>query len=86
MSFMSCLETCVGHMMELSLTDEVCISHMFSLPAAVIQTVKMTFKHCKVHYYYYHIHTNNKSLVSNNKFIIGSLHAYGTCICYIIIM
>ena len=48
MSFMSCLETCVGHMMELSLTDELCISHMSSLPSAVIQTIKTTFKHCKV--------------------------------------
>lgn len=49
MSYMACLESCIGHMMQLSLTDEVCISHMHSLPSAVIQTIKATFKHCKVH-------------------------------------
>ncbi|KAL9988824.1 hypothetical protein ACROYT_G003312 [Oculina patagonica] len=47
MSFMECLERYLGHMMQLSLTDELCISHMHSLPSAVIQTVKAAFKHCK---------------------------------------
>ena len=48
MSFMGCLEKCVGHMAQLSLTDEVSIGHMHSLPSAIIQTVKEAFKHCKV--------------------------------------
>lgn len=48
MSFMACLESCIGHMSQLSLTDELCIGHMHSLPSAVFQTVKATFKHCKV--------------------------------------
>lgn len=49
MYFMECLERCLGHVMQLSLTDELCIGHMHSLPSAVIQTVKAAFKHCKVH-------------------------------------
>ena len=49
MSFMECLERCVGHMTQLLLTDELSISHMHSLPSVVIQTVKEAFKHCKVH-------------------------------------
>ena len=52
MSFMECLERCVGHMTQLSLTDELSIGHMHSLPSAVIQTVKEVFKHCKVHLNY----------------------------------
>ena len=52
MSFMECLERCVGHMAQLSLTDELSISHMHTLPSAVIQTVKEAFKHCKVHLYF----------------------------------
>lgn len=48
MSFMECLERCLGHMTQLSLTDELSIGHMHSLPSAVIQTVKEAFKHCKV--------------------------------------
>ena len=48
MSFMECLERCVVHMTQLSLTDELSIGHMHSLPSAVIQTVKEAFKHCKV--------------------------------------
>lgn len=47
MSFMECLEKCVGHMAQLSLTDELSIGHMHSLPSAIIQTVKEAFKHCK---------------------------------------
>lgn len=57
MSFMECLERCLGHMMQLSLTDELCISHMHSLPSAVIQTVMVAFKHCKVHDFL-HVHLN----------------------------
>ena len=49
MSFMSYLESCIGHVSQLSLADELCIGHIHSLPSAVIQTVKATFKHCKVH-------------------------------------
>ena len=48
MSYMACLENYVGHMMQLSLTDELSIGHMHSLPSAVFQTIKATFKHCKV--------------------------------------
>ncbi|XP_015768113.1 PREDICTED: uncharacterized protein C1orf112 homolog [Acropora digitifera] len=47
MSYMACLENYVGHMMQLSLTDELSIGHMHSLPSAVFQTIKATFKHCK---------------------------------------
>ncbi|KAJ7334458.1 hypothetical protein OS493_014775 [Desmophyllum pertusum] len=47
MSFMECLESCLGHVTQLSLTDELSIGHIHSLPSAVIQTVKATFKHCK---------------------------------------
>ncbi|CAH3109842.1 unnamed protein product [Porites lobata] len=47
LSFMACLESCIGHMSQLSLTDELCMSHLHSLPSAVIQTVKTAFKHCK---------------------------------------
>ena len=50
LSFMACLESCIGHMSQLSLTDELSISHLHSLPSAVIQTVKTAFKHCKVPY------------------------------------
>ena len=48
LSFMACLESCIGHMSQLSLADELCMSHLHSLPSAVIQTVKTAFKHCKV--------------------------------------
>ena len=50
LSFMACLESCIGHMSQLSLTDELSISHLQTLPSAVIQTVKTAFKHCKVSY------------------------------------
>ena len=49
MAFMECLETCVGNVTQLSLTEELFIEHIHSLPSAVLQTVNATFKHCKVH-------------------------------------
>lgn len=50
LSFMACLESCIGHISQLSLTDELSMSNLHSLPSAVIQTVKTAFKHCKVPY------------------------------------
>ncbi|XP_068695409.1 FIGNL1-interacting regulator of recombination and mitosis-like isoform X1 [Montipora foliosa] len=49
MSYMECLENYVAHVMQLSLADdnELSIGQVRSLPSAIIQTVKATFKHCK---------------------------------------
>ncbi|CAH3033867.1 unnamed protein product [Pocillopora meandrina] len=47
MAFMEWLETCVGNVTQLSLTEELFIEHIHSLPSAVLQTVNATFKHCK---------------------------------------
>ena len=58
----------MGHMMQLSLTDELSIGHMHSLPSAVIQTVKATFKHCKV--YLVHKRWNDAELTSRGKNVI----------------
>ena len=50
MSYMECLENYVAHVMQLSFADdnELSIGQVCSLPSAIIQTVKATFKHCKV--------------------------------------
>ncbi|PFX34777.1 Uncharacterized protein C1orf112-like [Stylophora pistillata] len=45
--FMECLETCIGIVTQLSLTEELFIEHVHSLPSAVLLTVNATFKHCK---------------------------------------
>lgn len=73
MSFMECLERCLGHMMQLSLTDELCISHMHSLPYTVIQTVKAAFKHCKVNLIWTYNGRLPKKLISSSGYITKSL-------------
>ena len=69
----------MGHMMQLSLTDELSIGHMHSLPSAVFQTIKATFKHCKV--YLAHKRWNDAELTSEGKnVIIVATHFVNSCI------
>lgn len=77
---MACLENYVGHMMQLSLTDELSIGHMHSLPSAVIHTIKATFKHCKVYLAYKRRNDIELTSVGKNVIIVATYYT-NSCIC-----